>query len=293
MTGPLRNAIGTAIAGVSGCGDRSKFEGEVRAVGGGHTAAAWRWRDADRTFFVKTMPVSKGTAGMLSAEADGLVALGEVDGVRVPAVVASGEEHGFAFLVLDWLDLVPDGNGARAGRSLACLHAKGEPGGRFGWRRDNFIGGSVQRNTWCDSWTEFFVGSRLLPQLLWAGVAEKRCAGVLSAVRGILSGHSPQASLLHGDLWRGNSGFLRGAGEAVFFDPAVYYGDRETDLAFSELFGGFDRTFYSAYREEANLPDGYEVRREVYNLYHVLNHWNLFGGGYAAQAEAMMHALLK
>src|SRR5438105_3997232 len=107
----------------------------------------------------------------------------------------------------------------------------------------------------------------------------------------LLSQHAPAASLLHGDLWSGNSGFLAD-GTPVLFDPAVYCGDRETDIAMTELFGGFPQAFYSAYREAAPLDHAYAVRKTLYNLYHVLNHANLFGGGYAAQAETMIDRLL-
>lgn len=104
-------------------------------------------------------------------------------------------------------------------------------------------------------------------------------------------GYSPLPSLLHGDLWSGNVAFARD-GEPVIFDPAVYYGDREADLAMTELFGGFDTSFYAAYQSAYPLDAGYPVRRTLYNLYHILNHANLFGGGYVRQAEAMMDRLL-
>ena len=112
-----------------------------------------------------------------------------------------------------------------------------------------------------------------------------------AALHQLLSGWAPAASLLHGDLWDGNAGFLAD-GTPVLFDPATYFGDRETDLAMTELFGGFPPIFYSAYTKVAPLDRGYAVRKALYNLYHVLNHANLFGGGYAAQAERMMERLL-
>ena len=114
---------------------------------------------------------------------------------------------------------------------------------------------------------------------------------MLEALPRLLRGHAPAPSLLHGDLWAGNAAFLAG-GTPVIFDPAVYYGDRETDLAMTELFGGFPEDFYAAYRAHAPLDSDYRARKTLYNLYHVLNHANLFGGGYAAQAENMMGVLL-
>jgi fructosamine-3-kinase len=114
---------------------------------------------------------------------------------------------------------------------------------------------------------------------------------LLAALPRLFAGYAPAAALVHGDLWSGNAAFLAD-GSPVVFDPAAYYGDREVDLAMTELFGGFPAAFHTAYREAAPLADGYEMRRTLYNLYHVLNHANLFGGGYAAQAERMMERLL-
>ena len=125
----------------------------------------------------------------------------------------------------------------------------------------------------------------------FTGALQRLGAKVVTALPALLAGHAPAPALLHGDLWSGNAAFLAD-GTPVVFDPAVYYGDREADLAMTELFGGFPAAFYSAYRAAAPLVPGYPVRRTLYNLYHVLNHANLFGGGYAAQAEGMMERLL-
>ena len=108
----------------------------------------------------------------------------------------------------------------------------------------------------------------------------------------MLADHQPDASLLHGDLWSGNANFCDD-GSPVLFDPATYYGDRETDLAFSEYFGGFAPTFYASYHEAWPLPEGYEARKPLYNLYHVLNHANLFGGNYVAEAQQMIERLIQ
>jgi fructosamine-3-kinase len=178
---------------------------------------------------------------------------------------------------------------------LARAHsARGE---YFGWRRDNYIGSTPQLNRRATSWSDFWREARLQPQIELAarnglgrsliGKAER----LVEAVPRLLAGHSPAASQLHGDLWGGNAGFLPG-GQPVLFDPAVYWGDRETDLAMTELFGGFPPEFYSAYDEVAPRDAGYATRKTLYNLYHVLNHANLFGGGYASRAERMIAGLL-
>jgi len=211
------------------------------------------------------------------AEVDGLRALGAV--VRVPRIL----EHGADFIVLEKLDLKRNGDWAAMGRMLAKLHRS--HGERFGWHRDNWIGLSPQFNKWSDDWAEFFAEQRLKPQIEMA----KQYAIELPDVRKLLGDHKPKPSLLHGDLWAGNAGFI--AAGPVFFDPAVYYGDREADLAMTELFGGFPAAFYAAYNESCPLEDGYEQRKHLYNLYHLLNHLNIFGGSYLGQVQATLELL--
>ena len=215
--------------------------------------------------------------------------------VRVPDVIATGVAEGAAFLAVEWLTIVDGGRDAALGRALAALHASrpsataGIGTTRSARRRRPTAGATTGRRS---SATAAFS-----PQLELA--ARTAIAASCSATAGSCSasfprsstGHPPATSLLHGDLWSGNAGQLA-SGEPVIFDPAVYYGDRETDLAMTELFGGFDADFYAAYREAWPLPAGYEHRRTLYNLYHVLNHLNLFGGAYLAQAEAMIGRLL-
>jgi fructosamine-3-kinase len=141
-----------------------------------------------------------------------------------------------------------------------------------------------QQNSWCDDWAEFWRTRRMQPQLDLA----RRNGFDLEATFD-LGNHRPQPSLLHGDLWSGNAGFT--AQGPVVFDPAVYYGDREADLAMTELFGGFPRQFYQAYNDAWPLEEGYQRRKPLYNLYHLLNHLNLFGGGYLGQVSAALRLL--
>jgi fructosamine-3-kinase len=167
----------------------------------------------------------------------------------------------------------------------------------FGWVRDNTIGSTPQINTPADDWIGFWRDRRLRFQLELAvrnGAGGSLQAGgerLLDEFPRLFSSYTPVASLLHGDLWGGNQAYTR-AGEPAIYDPAVYYGDRETDIAMTELFGGFGRDFYAAYREHYPLDEGYAVRRRLYNLYHVLNHFNMFGGGYLSQARGMLDSLL-
>ena len=234
---------------------------------------------------------------MFAAEADGLAALRKADAIAVPEVVAHGEDGQHAWLVLQWLDLAPldEHSAANLGVALAAQHRK--PQEKFGWARDNFIGSSPQPNGWSDDWLAFWREKRLMAQLRLAARnrlptrmidrGERLAADCEAFVRT----YRPEKSLLHGDLWSGNAAAIEGVAPAVF-DPAVYVGDREADVAMTELFGGFPPDFLSAYKATWALDDGYPVRREFYNLYHVLNHANLFTGGYVRQGEQCMERLL-
>ena len=262
-------------------------------IGGNALSSVWSLSMPPSRFFVKI--AGPANADMLAAEAEGLRAIAATDAVRVPIVYASGSAEGVVFLALEWLDIVDGGRGAALGAALAKLHASTAP--RFGWHRDNAIGTTPQANGWSDDWAAFFRDRRLAPQLALAASnghgATLQQAGerLLDRVPELLRGHAPKASLLHGDLWAGNAARLEDA-TPVVFDPAAYYGDREADLAMTELFGGFNAAFYDAYAEAAPLPAGYPRRRTLYNLYHVLNHLNLFGATYLARAEAMIDELL-
>jgi fructosamine-3-kinase len=287
----LREAIEAAVARATGVPFRVE---RVADVGGGCIHRAFAAEGGGRRYFVKSNAAR--FAASFAAEADGLVAL-RAAGIRAPEPIAHGVGGDSAFLVLEHLDL---GTGTTAsyrelGRRLARLH--GKRGARFGWHRDNFIGLTPQSNQASDSWAAFWRDRRLAPQLAAAargghGARLQRLGErVLAELPRLLAGHDPAPALLHGDLWHGNAGFLAG-GTPVVFDPAVYYGDAEADLAMTELFGGFPVSFYEGYREVRAVPEGYPMRRILYNLYHVLNHLNLFGEGYRAQAERMMERLL-
>lgn len=223
---------------------------------------------------------------MYAAEAEGLRAL-RAAGVRAPEPFDHGIRGGKAFIEMERLELGARADWPAMGRMLAALHRN--TADRFGWKSDNWIGLGPQKNGWCEDWASFFLEKRLIPQ---AARAEQNGYRIeLPDVKKLLEGHRPKASLLHGDLWSGNAGFTPSG--PVIFDPAVYYGDREADLAMSELFGGFPREFYASYNEAFPLPSGYEVRKNLYNLYHLLNHLNLFGGGYLGQVNATLGLLLR
>lgn len=247
------------------------------------------------TYFAKTNTAASHP--MLRAEAEGLGALAKAGAVQVPKVVAHGEDGEDAWLALEWLELAPldAKSGATLGAALAAQHRM--PHERFGWARDNFIGATPQANVWSEDWLGFWRERRLVPQLQ---LAMRRRLPSRMIDRGerlatdggaFFTTHKASKSLLHGDLWNGNAA-MRADGSPVVFDPAVYVGDREADIAMTELFGGFPADFRAAYVAAWALDDGYPVRRDFYNLYHLLNHANLFAGSYVRQAEESIERLL-
>lgn len=263
-------------------------------LGGGCINTAFRLSDGKQAWFVKTN--SAAALDMFEAEAAGLDALAASATIKVPHTLCTGRAQGVSFIVMQHLELGHAGKtGWRmAGRQLAAMHRCSARA--FGWERDNTIGATLQQNAWRPDWVEFWRDQRIGFQLELA--ASNGHGGRLQSLGERLLGclpalidHDPQPSLLHGDLWGGNLGFTR-QGEPAVYDPAVYYGDREAELAMTELFGGFSADFYAAYRDAWPIDAGYRVRRDLYNLYHVLNHLNLFGGGYGPQAARMMQGLL-
>jgi protein-ribulosamine 3-kinase len=268
-------------------------------VQGGSIHHCVRWPGEGGDAFVKL--ASSERLDVFETEAAGLGVLEATGALRVPRVLGLADVAGQAVLALEWLELtVPQESDAalqaQLGERLATLHRYAAP--RFGWDRDNYLGATPQPNAWDDDWVRFFRERRLGYQLelaatrgLQPGIVDRgrelgeRCGAFFSS-------HRPVPSLLHGDLWGGNWARVAGTREAAIFDPAVYYGDREADLAMTRLFGGFGPRFYAAYQSAWPLDQAAGTRRTLYNLYHVLNHFNLFGGAYAQQAAGMIDRLL-
>ena len=267
---------------------------DSRSQGGGSINSAFLVSGGGDSYFVKFNQAAR--LDMFEAEAEGLAELAAPGVIRVPRPVCHGVAAGQAYLVIEAVGTGRGGRDAmrRFGRQLAELHRCRR--GRFGWHRDNTIGATPQRNPATPDWVEFYREHRLRFQFGLAarqGYPRLRERGerLLEALEVFFSGYRPGPSLLHGDLWSGNYAIDEND-MPVIFDPAVYYGDREADLAMTELFGGFGRDFHDAYREAWPLDPGYAVRKTLYNLYHIVNHVNMFGGGYQAQAEAMLDRLL-
>ncbi len=265
-----------------------------RQVGGGCINAAVVLADGGRRWFVKLNDASR--LDMFEAEHDGLAAMAATNSIRVPQPLCCGTSGRHAFIAMEYIALGGSGGATaeRAGEALAAMHRSSADA--HGWHRDNTIGSTPQPNHRDRDWARFWCQRRLGFQLALAaqngygGRLQDRGARLLEHVDALLD-HTPAPSLLHGDLWGGNFGG-DDQGNPVIFDPACYYGDREADIAMTELFGGFGSRFYAAYNAAWPLPAGYATRRMLYNLYHILNHLNLFGGGYGSQAERMMDRLL-
>ncbi|MBD2740181.1 fructosamine kinase family protein [Coleofasciculus sp. FACHB-1120] len=272
-----------------------KFQSQHRqSVSGGCINQGYAVSDGKRTYFIKINQAS--LVDMFEAEALGLQQMQETHTIRVPKPIGWGTGGNSAYIVLEWLEM---GRGdthswEEMGRKLAAMH-KCAGKDAFGWDRNNTIGSTPQINTWTADWAEFYAKHRLGYQFQLA----KRRGGhfpqqekLLATIPELLADYHPQPSLVHGDLWGGNAGFTA-SGEPVIFDPAAYYGDREVDIAMTELFGGFPAAFYRGYNEVFPLDPGYERRKTLYNLYHILNHFNLFGGGYSSQANGMIERILR
>ena len=271
-----------------------KFElANYRPLGGGCINQAYQISGNGSTYFVKLNQASE--VEMFAAEAQGLEQMFATKTIRVPKPICWGIAGNNSYLALEWLEL---GSANRhcweeMGRKLARLHGAGGAN-QFGWQRNNTIGSTPQINPWCDRWADFFAQHRIGYQLR---LAQRRGGNfpapetVVEAVKQQLALVSPQSSLVHGDLWSGNAA-CTSDGEPVIIDPATYYGHREVDLAMTELFGGFPPAFYGGYNQEWQLDEGYQQRKTLYNLYHILNHFNIFGYGYASQAASMIRQIL-
>jgi len=267
----------------------------AHSLAGGDINSAFRLQAGDKSYFVKLNRADLVT--MFDAEFAGLQELARTQAIRVPAPVVCGQTAGHSFLVLEYVEFGCSNKASERllGQQLAQLHQRQQP--YFGWHRDNTIGSTLQLNSKSEDWLTFWREQRLELQLQLA--AKNGYGGRLQAsgerlcndMAALFDSYLPQPSLLHGDLWAGNAAVDK-QGRPVIFDPACYYGDRETDLAMTELFGGFGQNFYAAYQAVWPLDKGYAVRKSFYNVYHILNHLNLFGGGYLRQAESMMTLLL-
>ncbi|NIO41419.1 MAG: phosphotransferase [Burkholderiales bacterium] len=281
---------------ISDCTKRSFTVDYIRPVSGGCINSAVIIGDSNASYFVKLN--SAKYEDMFEAEADGLRHLAAANALRVPMPLCCGTDRDHAWLVLENLGHL--GSTAtegwhELGQGLALMHRRHQKS--YGWHRDNTIGSTPQINTPSNNWIEFLREHRIGFQIELAvrngygKPLQSRGCQLLDCLPHFFTSYSPNVSLLHGDLWSGNVGFLTD-GQPVLFDPAVYFGDREADIAMSQLFGSFSPAFYRAYEAVWPLDEGYRIRKQLYNLYHLLNHLNLFGQAYLGQCKATIDGLL-
>lgn len=273
-------------------------------VAGGDINKACRLELTDGTcVFMKTN--RKNNLSFFTAEAGGLEVIASTGEIKTPGLLCYGtdeERGGFSFLLMEWIQ------GERRmlhywetfAHQLAAMHQapaqKFVTGGRYGFDQNNYIGARPQTNTVYDGWVSFFRDCRLEPQIRSAehcfGTRDLKRIGWLLDHLGDLLMEPENPSLLHGDLWSGNV-ITGNDGKAWLIDPAVYVGHAEADIAMTELFGGFPRKFYSAYQETGLLQPDYQGRRDLYNLYHLLNHLNLFGRSYLSSVQRILDKYIR
>ena len=266
----------------------------IEPVYGGDINQAYSISGQKQKFFVKLNSSSR--FDMFEAEAKGLKQIEDSHTIKVPNFISCGVFENHSFLILEWLNISKSGDMADVAVSLAKMHKTTSK--NFGFASDNFIGSTPQINQWKSNWIDFFAENRLKPQLQW--LKEKGVAGrIQNSINELTSqldrffiDYNPEPSLIHGDLWQGNYGFNLD-GIPVIYDPACYYGDFEADLAMMELFGNPGELFFSEYNKHNPNDEGYAVRKNIYNLYHLLNHANLFGSSYLTQIEMSANRLLK
>ncbi len=265
----------------------------IDSVGGGCINQCVRLRAGKHDFFLKYN--QHQLPGMFTIEAEGLEKLAAAGSIRIPKVYAQAEASGGipAFLVLEWIYTQRSIDQNLLGEQLAYLHANNKAE-QYGYDHDGYIGSNPQDNGWMADWIDFFREGRLRPQMEMAARAgllnrqrRTRLEKLMENLPKWLAGVDHQPSLLHGDLWGGNV-IAAAGGQPVLIDPAVYYGDREAEIAFTRLFGGFSHEFYQAYQSVSALKPGYQDRFQIYNLYHLLNHLNLFGEGYGSQIDDIL-----
>lgn len=245
-----------------------------------------------RRFFSKQNELSFST--FFEVEAIALKQIKDTHTIRVPKVISVGETSSESFLVLEFIEEGSSSSSGQElmGKQLACMHKIEQS--FFGWDKDNCIGSTPQPNPRSENWVDFYREHRLQHQLKLAaqrGRSFDKAEKLLLNLEYFFESYNPHPSLLHGDLWGGNASH-DSSGNPFIFDPATYYGDREADIAFTYMFGGFSSSFYQGYEKEFPLNEGFNKRKALYNLYHELNHFNLFGGGYASSAQSSIDQLV-
>lgn len=235
---------------------------------------------------------------MLRAEYEGNREMSDTNTIRVPRPIAVGTSDYSSYAVFERLEMGGRGDAQRYAKDLVAMHRCSSGGKGFGWKMNNTCGATPQINTWEMTWADFWCKHRLGQIISLSkreGASFENEKEIISKTHEILTAHETehdlQPSLVHGDLWSGNQAFCKD-GTPCIYDPATYYGDREVDIAMTKLFGSNSREFYDSYDNEWALPEGWQERQVIYNTYHILNHFVLFGGGYLQQGKSMLNKVL-
>ena len=244
------------------------------------------------TYFIKWNN-SNDFPGMFEKEMEGLFLLESKKVIRIPVPINTGNSENQSYIIMEWIDNSTRNSDywEKLGEQLAALHRHTNE--KYGLDHDNYIGSLPQVNSFTENWIDFFIENRLEVQIRKAFELGKVSNSQVHSFRQLynqlpeLLANEPP-SLLHGDLWSGNL-MTDDKGQPALIDPAVYYGNREVEIAFTRLFGGFDNKFYTTYNAVWPLSPGFDARQDIYNLYPLLVHVNLFGGGYLSQVENILN----
>jgi fructosamine-3-kinase len=288
----LLTSLNDDISSYLGTNFHGSFQESLMSGGGGASVGTIYDSSLKKGFFYK----SSGLLGfnMLQAEYLGIKEMFETNTIRVPEPISCGTSSCNSYVIFEKLSLGGNGNPEIYGKKLAAMHQHISKNNQFGFHINNTIGATPQLNNWESNWADFYDKYRLEYMISLAkynGFPISRENQLREKVYNILSKHNCVPSLVHGDLWSGNQAYTK-EGDPVIFDPSTYYGDREVDIAMTKLFGLNSKKFYDAYDEVWMRPRGWEIRELIYNLYHILNHYVLFGGSYANQANRMIDQIL-
>lgn len=265
---------------------------EKQSISGGDINDAYKVSNKQERYFVKVNDAQH--LKHFETEAYALAQIDNIHQINCPNVIAYGASGDKSYLILDFIpfDKATKTDWYCLGEQLASMHKKSVHG-QFGWQSDNYIGDTLQPNNWSSNWRTFFSEQRIgwqLQLLQEKSIKLGSIEHIVESCHDALLHHNIKPRLVHGDLWQGNLGFTNNS--AVIFDPACYYGDREVDIAMTELFGCLPKEFYLGYQAVFPLTHGYEQRKIIYNFYHILNHANLFGGVYIEQSKAVLSRIM-
>ena len=268
----------------------------IEQVHGGDIHNAWRIEFSNKKLFLKRNIRNKKFLEFEKYCLQNLKKYINQENLVIPEVIAYKNIKNIEILLIEWIDM-HNFDQKKLGKGLGELHLKSAESNpkMFGFPVEGFIGTTDQKKGLEDNWIDCFLNLRIIPQLLSLKsriLDEEIINKVKEKIQSELLNHKPINALVHGDLWSGNAGIDKN-GKGVIFDPASWWADNEVDIAMTKLFGGFRKEFYEEYHRIFPIKNGFEKRIIIYNFYHILNHANMFGGGYLNQVEDYVKAILK